>query len=176
MGTKQCRQCGEVLPVDNFRKYYGGTGRYTICRSCERINSRAKYLTKKGDKASEADKAELGKIVQLSEYQRMCGLKPPRRSKELQSKIEELDEALNKYKGISSEGPAELLRWLSEELTEDPEYYIDTVYEQLLSKYRPVLRVDKEKLVTVYDTTHERLLNRILERFNNYEDTYYQED
>lgn len=170
METKRCRQCGEIKPIDKFRSYYSGSGTYTICKVCEKINSRAKYLSRKGDKATEADKSELAKIYQLYEYQRLVGLKPPRRSSEVESKLEDL---ISRFKAASVNGPKELQDWLTVELTDVPEYYIDEVYEQLSGKYRPMIRIDQETLTPVYDETYSILLNRILERFNKYEDDYY---
>ncbi len=169
METKRCRQCGEIKPTDKFRPYYNGSGTYTICKGCEKINSRAKYLSRKGDNATEADKSELAKIHQLYEYQRLCGLRPPRRSVEMENK---LDEMLSRFKEAMNQ-PTELQKWLYEELTDVPEYYTDVVYEELTAKYRPVLRIDPETLTPVYDETHSILLNQILERFNKYEDEYY---
>ena len=169
METKRCRQCGEIKPIDKFRPYYNGSGTYTICKGCEKINSRAKYLSRKGDKATEADKAELAKINQLYEYQRLAGLKPPRRSTEVESKLEEM---ISRFKAASEE-PSELQKWLVAELTDVPEYYTDVVYEQLISKYRPVLHINPDTLTPVYDETHSVLLSQILERFNKYEDEYY---
>jgi len=173
METKRCRQCGEIKPLGQFRGYYSGVGTYTICKDCEKINSRAKYLSKKGDGATQADKDELAKIEQLYEYQRALGLKPPRRRKELQSSIDAFDKLIDKYKSKTTEGPAELQRWLTEELTDVPEYYLDDIYEQLVAIYRPVLRIDPNTLTPVHDETYAPLLNKILERFNNYEDEYY---
>lgn len=173
METKRCRQCGEVKPTDKFRPYYNSEGIYTICKACEKINSRAKYLMRKGDKATEADKAELAKIEQLYEYQRIAGLKPPRRRNDLQKSLEAFDALISKYKQVASVGPQELQQWLTEELTEEPEHYIDVVYEQLISKYRPVIRIDAATLTPVYDETYKDLLNQILERFSAYEDNYY---
>lgn len=170
METKRCRQCGEIKSVDKFRPYYSGSGTYTICKGCEKINSRAKYLSRKGDKATEADKSELAKIHQLYEYQRLVGLRPPRRAAEVQNR---LDELLSRFKTASVDGPEELQKWLTVELTDVPEYYTDEVYEQLTSKYRPMLYIDQETLTPVYDETHSILLNQILERFNKYEDEYY---
>lgn len=175
METKKCRQCGEVKPISNYRPYYSGAGNYTVCKSCEKINSRAKYLARKGDKATEADKAELAKIEQLYEYQRLCGLKPPRRRSELQKNLEAFDAIIQQYKAVSSEGPTELTKWLTVELTDVPEHYLDDVYERLLKEYRPVIRIDPNTLTPVYDNTYTDILNKILERFNGYEDEYYRD-
>lgn len=171
--TLKCRQCGEILPESNFRPYYNGKGRYTVCRSCEKINSRAKYLRQKGDRATDADKKELAQIEQLYEYQRCAGLKPPRRRDEARDGLAELKALIDKYKGVAKDGPDELNEWLTKELIEEPDYYIDVVYEQLTSKYRPVLRIDQCTLTPVYDETYSDVLSKILERFTEYEDNYY---
>ena len=69
--------------------------------------------------------------------------------------------------------PAELSRWLTEPLTEEPEYYQDEVYEQLKAKFRPKTKIDPDTMLPVYDDTYKPILDSILERFDNYEDTYY---
>ena len=174
MEVKKCRQCGDVKPIELFRPSYSGSGTYTICRSCERLNSRAKYLKSKGSRATEEDKAELSRIMQLYELQRICGLKPPKmRSTEERKKL--FMETFEKYKALAEAGPEELQYWLSAELTDVPEYYLDTIYEQLKAKYMPKVGVTAE-LLPVYDTKYADLLNKILDRFNAYEDTYYKED
>lgn len=169
----KCKQCGEVLPRSSYRQYYHSDGHYKVCKTCEKVNSRAKYLRRKGDKATPDEKKELASIEQLYEYQRLAGLQPPRRRKDLQTGIDELNVLINKYKQSSSMIPDELDMWLSVELTDVPEYYTDTIYEQLLSKYRPVLGVDPNTLTPIHDDRYIGTLNKILERFNDYEDKYY---
>ena len=71
------------------------------------------------------------------------------------------------------EVPAELSRWLTEPLTEEPEYYQDEVYEQLKAKYRPKTKIDKDTMLPIYDDTYKPVLDSILERFDDYEDKYY---
>ena len=54
---KQCKQCGRMLSVDNFRKYkprgrgiYNTTqGCHTICKQCESISNRVVTAMNKGD-------------------------------------------------------------------------------------------------------------------------------
>lgn len=169
----KCKQCGEVLPLSMYRQYYHNDGYYKVCRTCEKINSRAKYLRKKGDKATQDEKNELARIEQLYEYQRLAGLQPPRRRKDLQAGVDELNALISKYKQASDDVPDELNMWLTVELTDVPEYYIDTVYEQLLSKYRPVLGVDPNTLTPIHDDRYAGVLTKVLERFNDYEDKYY---
>lgn len=190
METKTCKQCGEIKPLEQFRKYYGGRkGTYTICRSCEKINSRAKYIEKKGQAATSAELSELDKIYKLYDAQRACGLQPPRRSEGRRtSLVEDLDSMIEMYTkkaNVAPESlstfdteatPPELLQWLSAELTEEPDYYIDEVYEGLLEKYRPTLRIDQDSMLPVYDCTHAQALDSILDRFNKYEDDYYSKE
>ena len=189
MNAKTCKQCGELKPIEQFRKYYGGRkGTYTICKTCEKINSRAKYLTNKGDKCSEAELTELAKIHELWEAQRVAGLQPPRENAGRTVPFSEsLDDMIGKYKqqaevvqevvqAVSSDVPTELSKWLTEELTEEPEYYQDEVYEQLKAKYRPKVKIDTDNMLPVYDDTYKPVLDKILERFDDYEDDYYNKE
>lgn len=190
MDTKICRQCGEVKPVSQFRKYYGGRkGTYKTCKMCEKINSRAKYLMNKGEACSDADLVELKKIHILWEAQRAAGLQPPRENAgRALPLVESLDDMINKYTqqaeelqeiiqtAKTSDVPAELSRWLTEPLTDEPEYYQDVVYEDLRAKYRPKSKVDKNTLLPVYDDTYKTILDEILDRFYAYEDAYYNKE
>ena len=187
MNAKTCKQCAELKPIEQFRKYYGGRkGHYTTCKTCEKINSRAKYLTNKGDKCSEAELEELAKIHELWDAQRAAGLQPPRENTGRKVPLSEsLDDMIGKYKQQAeavqevvqavnvSDIPAELSHWLTEPLTEEPEYYQDEVYEQLKSTYRPKTKIDPDSMLPVYDDTYKSILDKILERFDNYEDKYY---
>ena len=187
MKAKTCKQCGELKPIEQFRKYYGGRrGTYTTCKTCEKINSRAKYLTNKGGKCSDAELTELAKIHELWDAQRAAGLQPPRENTGRKVPLSErLDDMIGKYKQRAEavkeavqavnvpDIPAELSRWLTEPLTEEPEYYQDEVYEQLKTKFRPKTKIDTGTMLPVYDDTYKSILDKILERFDNYEDTYY---
>lgn len=190
MNAKTCKQCGELKPIEQFRKYYGGRkGHYTTCKTCEKINSRAKYLRRKGECMSWDEEAELAKIEKLYEVQRAAGLQPPH--DHLGRKVplaESLDDMISKYEKQAVDVqdvvqavavtsiPAELTKWLTEPLTEDPEYYQDEVYEALKAKYRPKTKIDPVTMLPVYDDTYKPVLDKILERFNAYEDKYYDEE
>lgn len=185
MEAKTCKQCGQLKPHEQFRQYYGGRkGRYTICLQCEKINSRLKYLEKKQN-LTEAEQLEVEKIRKLYDVQRAAGLQPPRQGGGRTAPLSDsLDDMINMYTTVvqtaelpeDTNTPAELIEWLTAELTEDPDYYIDEVYEQLRSKYRPVHRIDTATMLPIYDETHAEVLERILERFNEYEDNYYNND
>ena len=56
---------------------------------------------------------------------------------------------------------------------EEPEYYQDEIYEQLKAKFRPKIKIDPDTMLPVYDDTYKPVLDKVLERFDNYEDTYY---
>lgn len=187
MGTKICKQCGELKPQDQYRKYYGGRkGTYNTCKLCEKINSREKYLAGKeaAGTLTESEHTELYKIYELWEHQMTLGLRPPRFSRGKSTPLSEsLDDMLGKYAerakatvGVvqtDAAAPAELIKWLTEELTEEPEYYQEEVYDALVKKYRPQLKIDTATMLPVYDDTHRDLLQKILTRFDEYEDKYY---
>ena len=109
---------------------------------CEKVNARYKYLKSKGDSISFVEGGELDKIEKLYEVQRAAGLQPPReghgRNKPL---VDSLDDMIGKYKDIATIEsvdagvdkpvvPAELQNWLTYPLTEEPDYYLDEVYEE----------------------------------------------
>ena len=74
MQTQVCKQCGELKPIELFRKYYGNRrGYYKTCKVCEKINSREKYLRNKAD-LTDSESIELEKIHTLYEAQRAAGL------------------------------------------------------------------------------------------------------
>lgn len=187
MNAKVCKQCGELKPIEQFRKYYGGRkGHYNTCKMCEKINARYKYLNNKETHCS-AEIDELAKIEQLYEAQRQAGLQPPRRDAERNKPlVDSLDDMIAKYTAMSvvpsvDEGtkkvpvPADLQMWLQCELHEEPDYYLDEVYEELKAKYRPQISIDPSTLQPVYDETYREVLEQILERLYDYEDKYWED-
>lgn len=187
MDVKTCKQCGELKPISQFRKYYGGRkGTYTMCKQCERINSREKYLTAKGESMDWQEEAELDKIHKLWEYQRSLGLQPPTKNVTRASIADELDGMLDKYKSMSDEAasstpnvslvdaPIDLVKWLTKALDQEPDYYLDEVYDKLCDTYRPCVGIDRASMMPVYDNKYKAILDRILDRFNDYEDSYYE--
>ena len=184
MNAKVCKQCGQLKPIEQYRKYYGGRkGTYKTCKLCEKINARCKYLRAKGDLCrSESENAELLKIYQLYEAQRCAGLQPPREGVGRNTPlVDSLDDMISIYTSqdvpeFEINVPAEIRQWLTAELTEEPDYYLDEVYEKLKAKYRPQLRIDTKTMQPVYDDTYKDALSAVLDRFYKYEDTYYSED
>jgi len=178
MLTQKCKQCGELKPLDGFRVYYNNRkGHYKVCKVCERINSRAKYLNSKSSlRFEESD--ELSAINDLYDLQRSRGLHPPaQRIKQEDKVMNEVDRLTKLYNdnwtaGVPEGTPEELSRWLSCALDNKPAYYTDDVYEALKAKYRPIVSIDPKKLVPVYDDTYKEVLEKILDRFNVYEDNY----
>ena len=187
MKTQVCKQCGELKPIEQFRKYYGNRkGYYKTCKSCEKINSREKYLRQKGDELSYEEEAELDKIHHLYELQREAGLQPPRTDSGRSVPITEgLDDLIDRYEKraealpvatqpkMFKAVPPELIMWLSEPLTEEPEYYQEKVYDELRTKYRPQVSIDAESMLPIYDDTYKEILDQISDRFDEYEDNYY---
>lgn len=164
---KKCKQCGVIKSQDQYRPYYGGrTGSYNTCKDCESINSRVKYLKRKSD-LSPAEASELSKIYELWGAQRLLGLKPPG----VRRTALELVESMLNVNPVNTE----LQEWLDCELSEDPDYYLDEVYDKLMSKYRPLLSINPETMERNYDDTYKDILDQIQARFEAYEVSYYQE-
>ena len=194
MNTKICKQCGELKPIEQYRKYYGGRkGHYNTCKLCEKINARCKYLRAKGDlNRSDAEHAELLKIYQLYEAQRQAGLQPPREGASRNTPlVDSLDDMIAKYQPAKPTNnlvlspllepttpvaPAELQMWLKCDLTEEPDYYLDEIYDELKAKFRPQLRIDTVTLQPVYDDKYKAVLEQILDRFYKYEEEYWDKE
>ena len=81
MDTKVCKWCGQEKSVDNFRDYYEGRkGKYTYCKECERIETRRKYLKRRGDKCTQEQLDELDSIEKLYDAREAKGLSVPGRN------------------------------------------------------------------------------------------------
>lgn len=199
--AKVCKQCGKMKPLDAFRTYYGNrTGTYNTCLSCEKVNTREKYLRKKSNDMtiSDGEAEELEKIHLLYKVQRAAGLQPPRLQEKNNCLADKLDDMIALYSkqeaDLAAEAerspetsplspttdeefiPAELQMWRTNRLTREPEYYQDTVYEGLREKFRPIKEIDKKTMMPVYDNTYKYILDEILARFDAYEDEYYADD
>lgn len=191
--VRRCKQCGEVKQLSSkfFRPYYGenAKGFYRVCKTCESINNRYKYLTGKGDAATPADLEEIKCIEELYDTLRELGLEPPRYGARTSSTVYSVVEELLKRKrqqvvdrkeqleeiGVEADVPTELVEWLTRPLTEKPEYYED-VYFKLREKYMPVIGTNPDA-IPKYDETYKEILDQILERFDDYEDNYvYEKD
>lgn len=184
MNAKICKQCGELKPIEQYRKYYGGRkGTYKTCKLCEKINARAKYLKAKGDEISHDEEAELNKINKLYDAQRAAGLQPPSIAERRTPLVDSIDDMISKYvhrtegvgEVLAKPAPAEIQMWLTCDLTEEPDYYLDEVYEELKAKYRPQLRIDTSTLQPVYDDTYKSVLEQVLSRFYGYEEKYWED-
>lgn len=100
MDTKICKRCGVEQPVDNFRPYYNSNGRYSFCRTCERIDARRKYLIRRGDAATQEQREELQRIDALYEARVSVGLAAPNKSRGANVSVDDLVTAqLNKLSG-----------------------------------------------------------------------------
>ena len=79
MESKLCRSCGVDKPLSDFRHYYGGRkGHYSICRQCESIDTRRKYLMRKSA-LTDAERRDLENIQKLYDKREASGLRPPTR-------------------------------------------------------------------------------------------------
>lgn len=144
--TKICKQCGRELPIQAYRPLYSGNGTYNVCLECEKINSRSKYLRKKerNGTVTQQEQVELEQIEQLYAKQRQMGLKPPK----LRKSVTDVSQTIQDYYDDKAR------HWLTAELTEKPEYYIDEVFETLKG-------------------ASKELKDQVLDRFYEYEDQYY---
>lgn len=181
---KRCRQCGEIKQDIEFRPYYGNRatekrGRYKICKTCEAINARHKYLLRKPS-VSDAEQQEINKIEELYEALREEGLQPPakrkpstdiqdavsdllERSKERKERVKEVDAALDT--------PVELLDWLNHDLSSFDPDQLEEISDKLIIKYKPQIGVD-DNYKPVFDEAHRDALNAVLKRFDEYSDSY----
>lgn len=186
MNTKTCKQCGFTKPIEQFRKYYGGRkGNYNTCKTCERINSRVKYLsTKDQDDRTDEETEELEQLYVLWDTQRASGLQPPTQRVSGKTPSTKIQELIDSYGGAAIKRPTvdspaiprELQIWLTCELTDEPDYYLDEVYERLREAFRPVLHIDTSTMLPMYDETYKSVLDIVLDRFNSYEDSYYDKE
>jgi hypothetical protein len=196
---KTCKQCGEKKTINQYRKYYNSRkGYYNTCKSCEKINTRYKYLLKKRntngiESLTENECAELNKLDTLFELLRANGLQPPefgskhRRSdpdimntvdslmQKHEQNFNELQELSDKVgMAVSGTVPQELQEWLTKDLSDnEPEYLQEVVYDALKAKYRPQTGLDSITMLPMFDNTYRDILNKILERFDAYEEDYY---
>jgi hypothetical protein len=73
--------------------------------------------------------------------------------------------------------PSELQQWLNESPDDwiqkglSPEFLQETIYESLKAKYRPQVGFDQEKFIPIYDDTYKAILNEILRKFDDYEES-----
>lgn len=173
--------------------------RYRICRDCESINTtyrRAREQIDKGELTVEERNAladTLTKITLLYRALEAKGLQVPEYG--VKKKKSAAETAVDKLLAFYGQQPQEQARqstvdipteidipedlnvWLTQDVNEwaekglSPEYLQETVYESLKAKYRPQLGYDSERGLPIYDDTFKDVLNRILKRFDDYEDS-----
>ncbi|MNU34880.1 hypothetical protein D3C71_234660 [compost metagenome] len=185
---KRCKQCGEIKPaIENFRKYYHENAKssYKVCKSCEKINQRYKYLTKKPNPSS-SDETEIQLIQELYKVQREQGLKPPGAA---ETESIDIVAALAKQQAQGQRQPVivdnnnqrvesiphDLQHWLSVDLQAFKPEDLEQVSDELLAKYKKPTGVDPVSLAPIYDDKYRDIINEILKRFDDYEDHYYEE-
>lgn len=173
--------------------------RYRICRDCESINTTYRRAREQLDKGglSLAESSQLSetvsKILQLYRALEAKGLQVPEYgSKKKKSAAETAVDKLLAFYGQQPQEqarqstvdipteidiPEDLNIWLTQDVNEwienglSPEYLQETVYESLKAKYRPQLGYDSERGLPIYDDTFKDVLNQILRRFDDYEDS-----
>lgn len=77
MEVRVCRSCGVEKSIEEFRHYYGGRkGHFRLCKQCESIDTRRKYLMRKGSLTT-AEQQDLNNILELYSRRAAKGLRPP---------------------------------------------------------------------------------------------------
>lgn len=173
--------------------------RYRICRDCESINTTYRRTREQLDKGG-LTPAESGvladtltKITKLYRALEAKGLQVPEYG--VKKKKPAAETAVDKLLAFYGQQPQEQARqstvdipteidipedlniWLTQDVNEwienglSPEYLQETVYESLKAKYRPQLGYDPERGLPIYDDTFKEVLNQILRRFDDYEDS-----
>lgn len=173
--------------------------RYRICRDCESINTtyrRAREQLDKGGLTPDESGAladTITKIMKLYKALEAKGLQVPEYG--VKKKKPAAETAVDKLLAFYGQQPQEQARqstvdipteidipedlniWLTQDVNEwvekglSPEYLQETVYESLKAKYRPQLGYDPERGLPIYDDTFKEVLNQILRRFDDYEDS-----
>lgn len=173
--------------------------RYRICRDCESINTsyrRAREQLDKGGLSIEESRAlseTVSRILTLYRALEAKGLQVPEYG--VKKKKSAAESAVDKLLAFYGQQPQEQARqstvdipteidipddlnvWLTQDVNEwaekglSPEYLQETVYESLKAKYRPQLGYDSERGLPIYDDTFKEVLNQILRRFDDYEDS-----
>lgn len=173
--------------------------RYRICRDCESINTtyrRAREQYDAGGLPMDESRSlgeTIDKISRLYAALEAKGLQVPEYG--VKKKKSAAETAVDKLLAFYGQQPQEQARqstvdipkeidipddlkvWLEQDVNEwnekglSPEYLQETVYESLKAKYRPQLGYDPERGLPIYDDTFKDVLNQILKRFDDYEDS-----
>lgn len=183
-----CKQCGEQKELKDFRPYYNNPGHYKLCKECEAVNNKYKYLQRKmaKDVLSEEDEIAFRVIEEYYSMLREQGLQPPNYGqghdgsglvKNIQGRLENYKDFRTRHSvptEMPKSIPEELNNWLTQELNNyTPEELHDNVYENLRHTWSPRIGLDEVTQLPVYDETFKPILLEILRRFDNYEEEYY---
>lgn len=198
---KQCGMLKEETCFRPYTHSRGKSepSRYRICRDCESINTTYRRAREQYDAGSlsVSESCSLGetinKISRLYAALEAKGLQVPEYG--VKKKKSAAETAVDKLLAFYGQQPQEQARqstvdipmeidipddlkvWLEQDVNEwnekglSPEYLQETVYESLKAKYRPQLGYDSERGLPIYDDTFKDVLNRILKRFDDYEDS-----
>ena len=198
---KQCGMLKEETCIRPYTHSRGKSepSRYRICRDCESINTTYRRAREQLDKGglplveSSQLSETVSKILQLYRALEAKGLQVPEYG--VKKKKSAAETAVDKLLAFYGQQPQEQARqstvdipteidipddlniWLTQDVNEwiekglSPEYLQETVYESLKAKYRPQLGYDSERGLPIYDDTFKDVLNQILRRFDDYEDS-----
>lgn len=203
---KQCGMLKEETCFRPYTHSRGKSepSRYRICRDCESINTTYRRAREQYDAGGlpMSESCALGetidKISRLYAALEAKGLQVPEYG--VKKKKSAAETAVDKLLAFYGQQPQEQARqstvdipmeidvpddlkvWLEQDVNEwnekglSPEYLQETVYESLKAKYRPQLGYDSERGLPIYDDTFKDVLNQILKRFDDYEDSMEEDE
>lgn len=180
--SKVCKQCGRMLPIDEYRKYAArgkgiydtSTGYHTVCRECENFNQTVNNAYRKPSEERTPKQVDLlQKAEELYKVLHSRGLEPKGRfaadvlginkSVDTQSSTDRYLEMVlagtDECDPLLTEGQ----RLLNIELTEEPD-----VYQEMVDAWRECLIGPEGRVSSEY----LELFNRVAERIDKYEDEY----
>jgi hypothetical protein len=167
----------------------------TVCKDCESFNQVATRLFKLENKTPEQE-AMLERAADMYRALHRAGLHPIGayakhvlglpigrlgvRNESSESFMERyINSVLGNIQDNEQDLIGELTAWLSRELTEEPDYYLDKVYGDLKVACRSdditeveAKELEKKGLPFAVKNNYKELLDAVLERFYAYEDEY----
>jgi predicted lipoprotein len=152
-----------------------------VCKSCEKINQRYKYLNKKPNRLS-SDETEIQLIQELYNVQRTQGLKPPGT---VETEPIDIVAAIARQQAQAIKAPVQvdstkadgiphdLQHWLTLDLQAFKPDDLEQVSDELIAKYRKPIGVNQVTMEPIYDEQYRDALKEVIKRFDDYEEHYY---
>jgi hypothetical protein len=174
MQTRKCKQCTELKPINQFRRYCQTTltgdrseSRYRYCLNCERVNNGYKHAKRTNNLQSMVEFEACYKLLIAK-----GGIIPGMSQKV--SAYDALHETIKLAQApkVSTDDITSwtIDEWLTKDLTQFSFDFInDYVSGPLRDKLKPILRFDQETGQEIRDTTNQDTFNQILYRMDDLE-------